>query len=158
MPLEKLAFGEVADESEVGGEEVVFLQVAELDPAHLVEDLVLDFAGELPDSEELQVHGAAVTVIVANTDDGGAYDGLDAQFFLKLADQRLLRTFAGLDFSAGKFPFERHNLIGTPLTNENLAVTKDKSGRYKSKRRTRLMRRRGRLGVHRSSVTPLKRM
>lgn len=155
---EQLAFREIADESEIGGEKVVFRQVAELNPAHLVKDLVLDFAGELPDGEELQINCAAVPVIVANADYGMAYDGVNAQFFLKLAGQRLLRALTIFDFPAGEFPFKRHHLVRAPLTNENLAVTNDKSGRYKPKRRTRLMRRRGRLGVHRSSVTPLKGM
>src|SRR6185437_2452948 len=138
--LKQLALGEIADEAKIGGEEVVVRQVGQLDPAHLVENLILDFAGELPDSEELQIDGAAVAVIVADANDCGADNCLDTKFFVKLARQCLLRTFAGLDLAPGKFPLQGHNLVGAALAYEQLTITDDEGGRYKPKRRAWLAR------------------
>ena len=44
-----------------------------------------------------------------------------AELFFELAHERVDGRFAGLDFSAGKFPFERHRLIGAPLRHEDAA-------------------------------------
>lgn len=156
---EQLAFGEIADEAEVGGQKVVFRQLPELHPSYLVEDMVLNFAREFAHREELQVHGAAMAVIVADMGDGRSDDRSDSQFLVEFAGERLLRGFAGLDFAPGELPFESHDLVGAALAYEYLAITNNECGRHKPERWAGLVRRRGRLGVvHRSSVNLPKRM
>jgi len=76
--LEKLALGEIANEVAVRCEEIVSGKVFEADPAHVVEDAILELAGKLIDGEELQVDGTAVTVVVANLRDSGADRRSDA--------------------------------------------------------------------------------
>ena len=130
--LEQFAGGEVADEAAVCGEEFVGGEVLKADPANLLVDLVVDRAGELVDSKELQVDGAAVAVVVADAGDGLANGGLDAEFFRKFAGEGLLRTFTGFDFSAGKLPQQGHGLIGAPLPDEDLSLAHDEGGRDKT--------------------------
>lgn len=147
--LEQLAFGEVADEAEIGGEKVVFREVAEVDPADFVVDVALDFAGEFADDKKLQVDGAAMTVVVADAGNGGADDAMDAQFFVELAGEGLLGTFAGLDFAAGKLPFEGHNLVGAALADKHLIIANDERGGDKAQGWTGLVGLRAALGdVH----------
>lgn len=156
---EQLTLGEIADEAEVGGEEVVFGQVAELDPAHFVEDVVLNVASEFAHREELQVDGAAVSIVMAHAGYSGANDGLNTQFFVQLAGECLLGAFAGLNFATGKLPFQGHHLVRTALADKNLTLANDERGGYEAQGRT------GRVGlglalgdVHRFSVNPPKRM
>jgi hypothetical protein len=121
--LEKFAGGEVADQAAVGGQEVVPGKFFELDPFELVEDLVLEFALERGDGEELQVDCAAVAVVVANVGDARADGGANSEFFLKLPREGLLRSFALFDFAAGELPLQCHGLIGAPLTDQYQTVS-----------------------------------
>jgi len=59
------------------------------DPADLLVDLVVDFAGELVDGEELQVDGASMAVVVADVGHGRSNGCLDAKFLTQFARQRL---------------------------------------------------------------------
>ncbi len=120
--LEETAFGEVADEAEVGGEEVVGGESREWGPADFVEDAVVEVAVEVVDDEELQVDGAAVAVLVADAGYAAAYCGGDAQLFVEFACQGSLGGLAGFDLSAGELPLEAHGLVGAALTDENLGL------------------------------------
>jgi hypothetical protein len=117
--LEEFAFSQVADESAVGGEEVVTGQVFERDPAEVVEDTVGDFAVEGADGEELEVDGSSVAIGVADANDVGTDLGADAELLVELAGEGLLRGLAGLYFSAGELPLERHGLVGASLTDKD---------------------------------------
>ena len=90
MRLEELAHGEVADEVEVGGEEVEGGELAEWGPLEGVEDAVVQLAGEGVDDEELQVDGATVAIVVAELGDAAADDGADAELLVELAGECLL--------------------------------------------------------------------
>ena len=83
--LKQLSFGEVADQAQVGGQEVEARQLRQRGPAHIVEDAVLDVAGKLAHHEELKVDGAAVAVFVADLGDAAADDGGDAELFVEFA-------------------------------------------------------------------------
>ncbi len=120
--LEQFAFGEVADEGEVGGEEVVGGECRDGAPKHLVEDAVIQVAGEGGDSEELDFDGAAIAVGVADRGDAAADGGRDAKLFVELADEGSLGALAGLDFTSGELPFEAHGLVGPALADEDFAV------------------------------------
>ncbi len=120
--LEQLAFGEVADKAEVGGEEVEGGQGGERSPVHGVEDAVGELAGELSYGEELQVDGAAVAVAVADLGDARADGGGDAELFFEFAGEGLFGGFAGLDLAAGKLPLEAHGLVGAALADEDLGA------------------------------------
>jgi len=72
---------------------------------------------------------------VADAHDGRADGGLDAQFLVQLAGQSLLRALAGLDLTAGKFPQQRHRLVGTALTDQHFAAAHDQRRRHKAQRR-----------------------
>lgn len=121
VELEKLAGGEVADKAAVGGQEIVVGELFELDPLELVEDLVLEFAFEGWDGEELQIDGSAVAVVVADMGDMRADGGTNAEFFLKFAGEGLFGGFAVLDFAARELPLEGHGLVGPPLADQNQA-------------------------------------
>ena len=72
---------------------------------------------------------ASLALLLASGGGDGA--SLDAEFFRKLAGERLLRAFSGFDLSTGKLPQQGHGLIGTALPDENLALANDKGRRYK---------------------------
>lgn len=151
--LQELAAGEVANQRQVGGEEVEFGEFTEIDPAHLIVDLVLNFAGEFAYREELQIDRSAVTVIVAYAGDGGTNDGGDAQFFVEFTHKGLLRGFAGFDLAPWKFPLESHDLFRTALADEDPAFANYKGCRYKAKGWTGVLGLRAALGgVHTRSV------
>ena len=83
--------------------------------------------------EELQVDGASMAVVVANVGDAGSDFGGDAELFIELACQRLLRAFAGLDLAAGKLPLQGHGLVGPALADQHFAAADDERGRHKTK-------------------------
>ena len=154
--LEELAFGKIADQAEIGCEEIVLGKVADIDPAHLIEDVVLDFACEFADGKKLQVDGTAVTVIMADAGNGRADNGLNAQLFVKFASERLLRSLTGLNLAAWEFPFEGHDLVGAALADEDLIFANDESCGYEAESWTGLVGLRGTLGgVHIRSVNLL---
>ena len=102
-------------------------------PLDLLEDAVLDFAGKLVHREKLQVDGAAMTIIMPNVRDARRRSGVNAQFLVEFAGQRLLRALARLDLAPGKLPLQRHRLVGTALANQNFAALHDQRGRNKTK-------------------------
>jgi hypothetical protein len=120
--LEQLAGGEVADESTVGGEEVVVGEFFELDPLELVEDFVFEFAFKGSYGIELQVDSATVAVVVADMRDVRADGCADAKLFVQFAGESLFGAFAGFDFASGEFPLQGHWLVGTALTDEDAIV------------------------------------
>jgi hypothetical protein len=154
VDLEELAGGEVANEAAICSEEVVLRQVFESDPLDLVKDLVLDLAFESMDGVELEVYGAAVTVVVADAGDAYPDGGGDTQFLVKLTAKRLFRTLAGLNLAAGKLPLESHRLVRPPLANEHLAIADQEPRRDKSECRPGRARIRAWLRVfHATSLT-----
>src|ERR1035441_8123333 len=120
--LEQLAFGEIADESEVGGEEVVGGQRGQGRPTDFVEDAVIELAGVVADGEELQVNRTAVAIAVAQLGDARPNDGGNAEFFVEFAGERLLGGLAGFDLSAGELPLEAHWLVRPALANQNFGA------------------------------------
>ncbi len=97
-----------------------------------MEDVVDHVVVEVGDGEEFDFDGAAVAVGVADGGDERADGSGDAQLFAEFALEGLLGVFTGFDFAAGELPFEAHGLVGTSLTDEDLAVrafaAKDESG------------------------------
>src|SRR5579859_2231167 len=73
-----------------------------------------------------------MAIIMADAGDGCADGGRDAEFFRKLAGQRLLGAFASFNFSARKLPQRSHGLIDAALTDENLSAAYDEGRRYKA--------------------------
>lgn len=130
MPLisKEFAVGEVADESAVGGQEVVAGQAFEGDPADVVEDVIDDFALKGANGKELEVYCSPVAVGVMNTGDKGTDLGADSQFLVELASESLLGSFAGLDFTAGELPLEGHGLVDAALADENGVTAKNERG------------------------------
>jgi hypothetical protein len=120
--LEEFAFGQVLNEGEVGGEEVVVREAGDGAPEHLVEDVVDHLLIEVGDGEELDFDGAAVAVGVTDGGDEWANGGSDAELFAEFALQGLLGGLTGLDFAAGELPLEAHGLLGTALADEDLTV------------------------------------
>ena len=122
--LKKFAVGEVADEVEVGGEEVVVGETDDRAPKHLLEDgdVVGEFAAIFADAEELDLDGATVAIGVADGGDAVADGGVDAELFREFASECFDGGFAGLDFAAGELPLETHGLVGTALADEEFAV------------------------------------
>src|ERR1017187_9786966 len=117
--LEQLAFGEGADEAEVGGKEVVSGQGSQRRPADFVEDAVADLAGEVPYGEELEVDGTSIAIAVADLHDAGADDGCNAKLLVEFAYQGLLGGLAGLDPAAGERPLQANRLIWPALTDQD---------------------------------------
>jgi hypothetical protein len=120
--LEKPSLGEVADETVVGGEEVVAGERREGSPLNIIEDAVVQVAVELIDDEELQVDGASVAVFVADAGDAAADGCGDAELFIKLSRERLLGGLSGLDLAPGELPFEAHGLVGAALADQHLRL------------------------------------
>ena len=131
--LQQLSRRQIANQPPVGCEELVVCQLFELGPAHLVEDAVVDFAGELVHRKELQVDCAAVTVVVANADDARADNCLDAELFIQLPRKCLLGAFPRLDLAAGKLPLQGHGLVWAALPDQHLPGAQNESGRHKAK-------------------------
>ena len=113
------AVGQLADEIEVGGEEVVVGKRAEGGPTHLVEDAIFELALELLHDEELEVDRGTVAIAMSETSDVTADGGVDAELFVQLAGQGGFRRLACFDLAAGKLPFEAHGLVGAALADED---------------------------------------
>src|SRR5437660_948695 len=60
--------------------------------------------------------------------------GLNAEFFVELAGQGLLRRLAGFDFASRELPLQGHGLVGAALADEHLAVADDERRRDKPER------------------------
>ena len=73
----------------------------EAHPDDLGEDAVLQVAGEFSHREKLEIHCAAVAIIVPDVGHARTDRGLDRQFFVQLARQRLLRGLSGSIFPPG---------------------------------------------------------
>jgi len=86
--------------------------------------------------EELQVDRAPMPVIMANARDQGADGSLYAELFVEFTRQSLFRALAGLNLAAGKFPLERHGLIGASLADKKFATSHNQCGRNKAERWT----------------------
>ncbi len=95
--------------------------------------MVLNLTVKLADGEELEIDGAAMAIIVADSSDRGTDNRLDTQFFAQFACQCLLCAFARFDFAARKLPFERHHLVATALADEDLALTHNEARSYEAK-------------------------
>ena len=130
--LEQLALRQVFDQPAVGDQEVVIWQLFQFDPAHIFEDAILDFAAKLIDCKELQIDCAAMPVVVANMRYARPDRCLDAQFFIELASQRRLRTFAGLNLASGELPLKRHRLIGPALADQDLVPAQHQCSRHQA--------------------------
>src|SRR5262249_55913183 len=113
---EQFASSEVADEAAISGEEIVARQVAETTPAHIVEDVIGDFAFEMVNGEELQIDRTAIAVGMPYMSDSGSDGGGNTKFFFEFANERFFRAFAGFHFAAGELPLECHCLIRPALT------------------------------------------
>ena len=120
--LEKPSFSQIADEPKIRGKKVVPGKRRQRSPLHIIEDAVVQVPVELVDDEELQVDGSAVPVLM--TDAGhAAPDGCgDAEFLVKLADQRLFGGLPGLDLASGELPFQAHRLVRTTLADKHFGV------------------------------------
>jgi hypothetical protein len=125
LKLKQLARRQVADEIPVGCKKIKGRQVAQRNPAHIVEDSVGDFATERADGKKLQIYCPAAAVNMANASHEVADIGVDTELFIKLADQRLFRRFSPFDFPPWELPLEGHGLIGAALTDENLVATQN---------------------------------
>ena len=119
--LEEFAVGEVADEGEVGGEEVVVGEGGEGGPEHVLEDAVDGLSLEVADEEEFDFDGSAVAVGVADGGDARSDGGVDGQLFVQFAGEGLFGGFVGLDLASGELPLEAHGLAGATLTDEDFA-------------------------------------
>ena len=82
------------------------------------------------------VHRAAVPVVVANVRHALPDGGIDAQLFIQLALQRLLRALARLNLAAGKLPLQCHGLVGPPLANQYFAGAHNQCRSHKPQGRT----------------------
>lgn len=153
VELEELSGGKVADQSAVGGQELVGHKVFEPDPAELFKDAVLELAGKLMDSEELEVDSAAMAIIVADAGDKGTDGGLDAEFFVEFADQGLLRAFTGLDFASGKLPLEGHGLVGAALADQDFTAAHNQGRGHEAKGGAKRAVFAGEIFFHASSVS-----
>ena len=82
--------GEVADEVDVCGQEVIFWQAGEGGPEHRVEDAILKLAVKMVNDVELQVDCSAIAVTVADVGDLSADGSIYAKFFIQLTGKCLL--------------------------------------------------------------------
>ncbi|MNL31532.1 hypothetical protein D3C87_1533250 [compost metagenome] len=90
----------------------------------------MGLAGKRRDFPDIQQH-LLVRVIVANLDQRASRVDHDAQLFLKLASQRGLHRFVGLDLATGKLPQAALVLgIGTAGDQDLAAVVTDNGSRY----------------------------
>ena len=82
--------------------------------------------------EELDFDDRAVAVVVADGGEAWAHGGVDAEFFVEFTGEGGLGGFAGFDFTAGKFPFGPHRLVGAALAYQHfpgsLVVPEEEGG------------------------------
>ncbi len=130
--LQEFAVGEVADEGQVRGEEVVLREPGERGPEHLLEDAVDGVALEFANEEELDFDGSAVAVGMADGGDERADGGVDRELFVQFASEGFFGGFVGLNFAAGELPFKAHGLAGSALADEDFTggalATQDQRG------------------------------
>ncbi len=131
---EELSCGEVADKATVSGEKIIVGQLLEGYPAEIAEDAIFDLAVEGVDGEKLNVHRAAVSIVVSNVSDQRADDGLDAQLLIQLSSQGCFGSFAGLDLSAGKLPLEGHGLLRAALADEHVRAAQHEGRNHETER------------------------
>src|SRR6266851_1247317 len=122
---EQFSRSEVIDQRQIGFQKVVREQVFPLGPLDVTEDAVFNFAFVFANDVEAKFHHAAVGVFVHDADDFVADGGSDSEFFFQLPPQSVAGLFALFDFSAGKFPFQRHGLMARALAYQHLALFHD---------------------------------
>lgn len=121
----KLAAGETSNKVEIAFKEIEFRESAEVSPADLLEHLGLRLAAEDSNQEEQDMDAAAAWVIVFIAGQFGSHFGFDVQLLAELANERLLRRFAGLDFAAGKLPFQRVAIGFPSLAQQHASAAMD---------------------------------
>ena len=102
--LQQLPRRQILHKSAVGGQKFVLGQILEPHPTHLLINSIVDFARKRAHREELQVHGAAAAIVVADACDCGTDFGAYAKLLSQFAAEGLLRAFAWLDLPARKLP------------------------------------------------------
>jgi hypothetical protein len=130
--LKQFACRQVLNEISIGCEEIVPGEIFKLDPADLLVNLVIDLAREFIHCKELQVDGAAVSVVVPYARHRCTNQRCDSELFSKLAGERLLSAFSRFDLATRELPLQSHGLIGATLPNKNFAPTQNESGRNKT--------------------------
>ena len=118
-----LPFGKLLYERNISFQEVDVGQFRLFGPSNLSKNAVLKFAGELPHKKEVQLKGGAARVGVPDDRNSGTDICQNTELFFQFAIQSRTKVLAGLDFAPGKFPFERHGLVASPLTHEDSLVT-----------------------------------
>ena len=79
-------------------------------PADLLEDSSFRLALEGVYRKEQQMNTAAAGVVIFIASKFGTDLRLNPQLFAQLANQRLLRSFAGFHFAPGKLPLQRMSI------------------------------------------------
>ena len=57
---------------------------------------------------------------------------VDTQFFLEFAGEGLLGAFTLFDFPAGKFPLQRHGLVGASLADQDKSIANQQTSHNKA--------------------------
>jgi hypothetical protein len=131
--LQKLSRRQVPDQPTVGSKEVIAWQLFQLDPLKLLENAILKLPSELMHGKELQIHSAAMTIVVANVSDLRTNFSLNPKLFVQLPCEGLFGAFASLNLSTRELPLQRHRLVGAALADQNFAATNNQRGRDKTK-------------------------
>src|SRR5581483_10458855 len=130
LNLENLTVGDIANQREVGLQEVVSRQIRALGPLYVAKDAVLDVTFVF--ANEIETEFDCATALVAMLDAGDLVSdiGIDPKFLFEFTAERLARLFAFFYFSAGKLPFEWHGLVTGALAHQNASPANDQCGCY----------------------------
>ena len=128
--LEQFASGQILYQRQVCLKKIVSWQVFGLGPSNIAEDAVLDFPLVLAHDEKAQFDHRPVGILMLNPFHFVADGGEDSEFFFQFAAKRSAGLLSFFDFSARKFPLQRHSLMTRPLADQQLAVSYDQARHY----------------------------
>ena len=128
--LQELSCCQIVYQRQVRLEKIKVRKVGRFRPLNVPEDAVLEFSAIFPDYEEAQLNHGAVRICMLDARNLVSDRGQDAEFFFEFAPQGVAWLLSFLNFSAGKFPFQRHGLVSRSLAHKQLPVLQNEACHY----------------------------
>ena len=112
------ALHEVGDKGAITLKKVVVEELRRLHPGESLKNIIGQRAVVGGNMEKGQGHTPAIRIGMTGPVEFFSHGGLNAEFFLQLAQQAGCLIFAVFDFTAGEFPFQGVQGISAPLADK----------------------------------------
>ena len=122
------ALRQAGDKGDIALKKVVVEELCRLHPGEGLKNIIGQSAVVGGNMEKSQRHAPAIRIGMPGPVEFFSHGGLNAEFFLQLAQQADRLIFAVFDFTAGEFPFQGVQGISAPLTDKQPAGAGHETG------------------------------